>query len=78
MLAYKTLRVSPEAFRNKLKSYPDWENSSQSGLALKFLEKRRQRLAQMTEAEIQNNEITFERFKESINSDRPDNAKLYL
>ena len=78
MLADKTLWISPEAFRNRLKNYPNWEKSSQSILAVKFLEKRRQRLAQMSEVDIQNAEIAFERFKVSINSDRPDDAKLYL
>jgi len=78
MLADKILRVSPEAFRNRLKSYPDWEKTSQSNLAVKFLEKRRQRLAQMTEVDIQDAELAFERFKVSINSDRPHDAKLYL
>jgi hypothetical protein len=78
MLADKILRVSPEPFRNRLKSYPNWEKSSQSSLAVKFLEKRRQRLAQMSEVDIQDAEIAFERFKVSINSDRPDDAKLYL
>lgn len=78
MLADKIVRVSPEAFRNRLKSYPDWEKSSHSSLAVKFLEKRRQRLAQMSEVDIQDAELAFERFKVSINSDRPDNAKLYL
>jgi hypothetical protein len=78
MLADKILRVAPETFRNRLKSYPDWEKSCQSGLAVKFLEKRRQRLAQMTEVDIQDAEIAFERFKVNINSDRPDDAKLYL
>jgi hypothetical protein len=78
MLADKILRISPEVFRNRLKSYPDWEKLSQSGLAVKFLEKRRQRLAQMSEVDIQDAEIAFERFKLSMNSDRPDDAKLYL
>jgi hypothetical protein len=78
MLADKVLRVSPEIFRHGLKNYPNWEKSSQSNLAVKFLEKRRQRLAQMTEVDIQNAELSFERFKVSINSDRPDDAKLYL
>ena len=67
-----------EAFHSRLKSYPDWEKSSQSNLALKFLERRKQKLVQMTEEKIQEAEIAFEHFKESINSDRPDNAKLYL
>lgn len=78
MLADKILRISPESFRDRVKSYPNWEKSSQSGLAVKFLEKRRQRIAQMTEMDIQDAEIAFERFKVSINSDRPDDAKLYL
>ncbi len=78
MLADKILRVSPEAFRNRLKNYPNWEKSSQSSLAVKFLEKRRQRLALMSKVDIQDAEIAFERFKVSINSDRPDDAKLYL
>lgn len=39
---------------------------------------RRQRLAQMSEVDNQDAEIAFERFKVSINSDRPDDAKLYL
>jgi len=78
VVAERRSRISPEAFRNRLKSYPDWEKSSQSSLAVKFLEKRRQRLAQMPEVDIQNAEIAFERFKVSINSDRPDDAKLYL
>jgi hypothetical protein len=47
-------------------------------LAVKFFEKRRQRLAQMSEVDIQDAELAFERFKVSINSDRPDDAKLYL
>lgn len=71
--------VTPtEAFQNQLKNYADWEKSSKSTLALQFLEKRRQRLTQMTETETQEAEIFFERFKESINSDRPEDAKLYL
>ena len=78
MLADKILRVSPEAFRNRLKSYPDWEKPAQASLAMKFLEKRRQRLVQMTEVDIKDAELAFERFKVSINSDRPDDAKLYL
>ena len=78
MISDKILRVSPEAFRNRLKNYPNWEKSAQSSLAVKFLEKRRQRLAQMSEVDIQDAEIAFERFKVSINSDRPDDAKLYL
>jgi hypothetical protein len=78
MIADKILRTSPEAFRNRLKNYPNWEKSSQSILAVKFLEKRRQRLAQMTEVDIQDAELAFERFKVSINSDCPDDAKLYL
>ncbi|MBD2178689.1 hypothetical protein H6F42_17355 [Pseudanabaena sp. FACHB-1998] len=78
MLADKILRVSPETFRNRLKSYPDWEKPTQVSLAMKFLEKRRQRLAQMSEVDIQDAELAFERFKVSINSDRPDDAKLYL
>ncbi|PZU99852.1 MAG: hypothetical protein DCE90_00705 [Pseudanabaena sp.] len=78
MLADKILRVSPEAFRNRLKNYPDWEKPVSTSLAVKFLEKRRQRLAQMTEVDIQDAELIFERFKASINSDRPDDAKLYL
>lgn len=78
MVADKILRVSPEAFRKRLKNYPDWEKSAQSSLAVKFLEKRRQRLAQMSEVDIKNAEIALERFKVSINSDRPDHAKLYL
>ncbi|NUN63481.1 hypothetical protein HCU40_01680 [Pseudanabaena biceps] len=78
MLADRMLHVSPESFRNRLKSYPDWDKHAQSGLAVKFLEKRRQRIAQMNEVDIQDAEIAFERFKVSINSDRPDNAKLYL
>ena len=60
------------------KNFPNWEKSSQSSLAVKFLEKRRQRLAQMTEVDIQDAELSFERFKVSINGDRPDDAKLYL
>ena len=78
MLADKILRVSPEVFRIKLKSYPDWEKPVQASLAVKFLEKRRQRLAQMSQVDIQDAEIAFERFKVSINGDRPDHAKLYL
>jgi hypothetical protein len=71
--------VTPtEVFRSRLKNYPDWEKSSKSNLALQFLEKRRQGFTQMTEAEMESVEIAFERFKESINSDRPENAKLYL
>jgi hypothetical protein len=69
---------SSESFRSQFKNYPDWEKSSQSNLAMKFLETRQQRLAQMNEVEIQEAEIAFERFKESIDSDRPDDAKLYL
>lgn len=67
-----------ETFQNQLKKYPNWEKSSQAILALQFLEKRRQRIAQMTEIETQEAEIFFERFKESIDSDRPKGAKLYL
>ena len=78
MLADKILRVSPEAFWNRLKSYPDQEKSSQCSLAMKLLEKRRQRLAQMSEMDIQKAEIAFEIFKVSINSDPTDDAKLYL
>lgn len=78
MLADKIVRVSPEAFRNRLKSYPDREKPVRAGLAMKFSEKRRQRLAQMSEVDIQDAELAFERFKISINSDRPDGAKLYL
>ena len=71
--------VTPtEAFQNQLKKYADWEKSPKSTLALQFLEKRRQRLTQMTEAETQDAEMFFERFKESIDSDRPEDAKLYL
>lgn len=71
--------VTPtEVFQNQLKNYSAWEKSSKSILALQFLEKRRQRLAQMTETEMQDAEMFFERFKESINSDRPEDAKLYL
>jgi hypothetical protein len=69
---------SSESLRSQLKNYPDWEKSSQSNLAMKFLEKRRQRLAQMNEVEMQEAEIAFEHFKESIDSDRPDDVKLYL
>jgi hypothetical protein len=78
MLVDKILRVSPKLFRGRLKSYPDWAKPSQASLAVKFLEKRRQRIAQMSEVDIQEAEIAFERFKVSINSDRPDDAKLYL
>jgi hypothetical protein len=67
-----------EAFQNQLKNYPNWEKSAKSILALQSLEKRRQRLAQMTETEMQDAEMFFERFKESINCDRPEDAKLYL
>lgn len=67
-----------EVFQKQLKNHADWQKSPKSTLALQFLEKRRKRLAQMTEAETQEAEIFFERFKESIDSDRPDDAKLYL
>jgi hypothetical protein len=77
MLADKVLRVSTEAFQSKSKAYPDWQKSSQYRLVVKFLEKRRQRLAQMTEVDIQDAEIAFECFKVSITSDRPDEVKLY-
>ncbi|GBO52899.1 hypothetical protein APA_700 [Pseudanabaena sp. lw0831] len=71
--------VTPtETFQNQLKNYADWEKSSKSILALQLLEKRRQRIAQMTETEMKDAEFFFERFKESIDSDRPEDAKLYL
>jgi hypothetical protein len=71
--------VTPtEVFRSRLKNYPDWEKSSKSTLALQFLEKRRQRFTQMTEAEMESAAIAFERFKESVDRDRAEDSKLYL
>jgi len=79
MLAKEQARgTANELFRLRLKSYPLWDNLSRINLAEKFLEKRRNRLAQMTVSEMQDAEVAFDRFKVSIDSDRAVDAKLYL
>ncbi|MCL1489334.1 MAG: hypothetical protein M1G31_01085 [Pseudanabaena sp. Salubria-1] len=79
MLAKEQARgTANELFRLHLKNYPLWDNSSRINLAQKFLEKRRNRLAQMTVSEMQDAEVAFDRFKVSIDSDRAVDAKLYL
>jgi len=44
---------------------------------MEFLEKRRQKLFQMFEVDIQDAELTFTCFKVRINSDPHDEVKLY-
>jgi hypothetical protein len=79
MLAKEQVRgTANELFRLHLKNYPLWDSSSRINLAEKFLEKRRNRLAQMTVSEMQEAEAAFDRFKVNIDSDRAVDAKLYL
>lgn len=67
-------------FKNKLITYPNWDRKQQikrNNKALKKLEELRQQRIKMSDEEAKAREVFFEEFKQIVDNNRPEGAKLY-